>query len=61
MTKPTRFMAEYRPKGSRPNEPILIGRDQSQARVTVEDAIQLSQELERAINYALREKLNARS
>lgn len=49
---PTKFIAEYKPRETRPNEPILIGRNYSQTRVTIKDAKDLIDELRRAVFIA---------
>lgn len=46
------FTAEFKPKDSRPDEPILIGRAQSQARVTIDEAMALRWQLKKAIKAA---------
>ena len=46
------FIAEYKAKENRPNEPILVGRDQSQARISVDEAKQLINQLKRAVSIA---------
>lgn len=51
---PAKFRAYYKPKDTRPHEPILIGRAQSQARVTLQEARELLIELESAILQAER-------
>ena len=56
MSEPTRFRAEYKPKDSRPDEPILIGRAQSQARVTIAEACKLEREISEAISQAIRQR-----
>jgi len=47
-----KFTAEYKPKDNRPDEPILIGRKYSQARVSIEDAKELIEQLEQAVSVA---------
>jgi len=61
MSKPTRFRAEYKPKDTRPDEPILIGRDQSQARVTIPEALTLVREIIKAVLQAKTAVRDARS
>ncbi len=61
MSKPTRFRAEYKPKDTRPDEPILIGRDQSQARVTIPEALTLTREIIRAVLQAKKAVRDARN
>lgn len=47
-----KFIAEYKPKETRPDEPILVGRAFSQARITVSEAKELVDQLESAITLA---------
>jgi len=47
-----KFTAEYKPKDNRPDEPILIGRKYSQARVSIKEAKELIEQLELAVNVA---------
>lgn len=49
---PARFEIVYKPKETRPHEPILIGRQLSQARVTLTEARRLLLELQTAIKLA---------
>lgn len=43
------FKAEYKPKATKPDKPILVGRNQSQARISVREAKVLIGELTLAI------------
>ena len=47
-----RFKAEYKPKESAPDKPILVGRDQSQARISINEAMHLIDELMTAVRIA---------
>jgi hypothetical protein len=49
---PAKFTAQFKPKETRPDEPILIGREFSQARVSINEAEQLVIELRQAITMA---------
>jgi len=50
---PAKFEAHYKPKETRPDKPILIGRAQSQARVSIIEAQNLATQLNIAIRLAL--------
>jgi hypothetical protein len=47
-----RFTGEFKPLARRPDEPIVIGRGSSQARVSISEAERLVNDLQRAITLA---------
>jgi|LWDU01.1.fsa_nt_gi hypothetical protein len=53
MSLPTRFKAEFKHKEKQPDKPILVGRDLSQARISIDDAKLLIVELQDAVTAAL--------
>lgn len=47
-----KLIAEYKPKDNRPDEPILVGRDGSQARINVIEAEELIRQLQFSVRLA---------
>ena len=49
----SKFTALYLPKAIAPSKPIRVGRDKSQARISVTEAKELRDQLDAAINAAV--------
>ena len=46
------FTAEFKPNDRRPDEPILVGRGQSQARISINEALKLIHQLQQSVAAA---------